>query len=253
MTGSVPTPPSARPAAERYFFAGAAALVLVTTVLGFHHFYFEGRAWPGRPITPPIRGLVIAHALGMTAWLLLAIIQPLLVGRRAVAAHKQLGWIAAALVLVLVPLAYATAIQGMKLAPPDMMFGPFTAKQFLAEPLLIATGFALFVSLAIALRRRRQAHRALLFSGTLLVASAGPARLDAVLALYAETPLMAVFGDMFPTMLLGLLVLAAHRVVTGGFDRWLAGCWIAMTAWIAFTNHAITAAWWQPVGTWLLR
>jgi hypothetical protein len=245
--------PPARPASERYFFAGAAALVLVTTVLGFRHFYFEGRAWPGRPITPPIRGLVIAHALGMTAWLLLAVVQPLLVGRRAVALHRKLGWAAAALVLLLVPIAYATAIQGMKLAPADMMFGPFTAQQFLAEPMLVVTGFALFVGLGVWQRRRPAAHRALLFTGTVLVASAGPARLDVVLGFYAETPLMRVFGDMLPSLVLGLLVLAGHRAITGMFDRWLLGCWLALVGWTVFIQHTITAAWWQPVGAWLLR
>jgi hypothetical protein len=102
MTGTDATP-SARPAAERYFFAAAAALVLGTTVLGFHHFYFEGKAWPGRPLTPQIRGLVLTHAAAMTAWLMLSVVQPLLIGRRAVAWHRKLGWVAAGLVVLLVP------------------------------------------------------------------------------------------------------------------------------------------------------
>lgn len=249
---STPIHRAARPTADRYFFAGAAALVLITTVLGFHHFYFEGRAWPGRPITPPIRGLVIAHGIGMPLWLLLAIIQPLLVGRQAVSWHRKLGWASAALVILLVPLAYATAVQGMRLTPPDMMFGPFTARQFLAEPMLVVTGFAIFVALGVWKRREPRAHRALFFTGTLLVASAGPARLDAVIGLYANTPLIEVFGDMLPSILLGLVVLAAHRAVTGALDRWLAGSWLAMVAWMMFVQQTITAAWWQPIGAWLL-
>ncbi|HWA28141.1 MAG TPA: hypothetical protein VG734_20995 [Lacunisphaera sp.] len=250
-SGTVDAAVSGRRAAERYFFAAAASVVLVTTILGFHHFYFEGRAWPGRPLTPQIRGLVLTHGLGMTAWLLLMVLQPLLVARRAVSLHKKLGWAAAALGVALVPLAFTTAILGTRLTAPDPA-APFTPQQFLAEPMLVITGFALFVAAGVWQRRNARAHRALLLMGTMLVASAGPARLDAWLALYTHTPFMAVFGDMFATVLIGLLVLGAHRVVTGRFDGWLAGAFAAMCIWIALVNHTITAAWWVPVSSWLL-
>ena len=57
-------PASGNPArALRVFHVGTALLLLSLVLWGFHHFYFSGQAYPGRPLTPPIRTLVIAHGV----------------------------------------------------------------------------------------------------------------------------------------------------------------------------------------------
>jgi hypothetical protein len=61
---------------ERWFYFAASVALLVLTFIGFRMFYLEGRAFPGRPLTPPIRGLLIAHGILMTVWILLAVVQP---------------------------------------------------------------------------------------------------------------------------------------------------------------------------------
>ncbi len=77
--------------AGRFFYAGAAAFLVVLMFWGFQLFYLQGRAYPGRPIAPPIRALAIQHAVAMTAWMLLVLAQSLLIagGKRRV--HMTLG------------------------------------------------------------------------------------------------------------------------------------------------------------------
>ena len=54
---TAPTTSFGKPAAERYFYSVATALLLVLTVVGFQLFYFHGQAYPGHPLTPPIKTL----------------------------------------------------------------------------------------------------------------------------------------------------------------------------------------------------
>jgi hypothetical protein len=247
-----PTPiPGDRGGAGRYFYAAATALVLVLTVLGFHHFYFEGRAYPGRPITPPIRGLVIAHGLAMSAWLVLGVVQPLLVARRHVQLHMKLGLAAATLAATLVPFGILIALRSTPLAAPEA-FGAVTPRQFLAEPLLIIVGFGALVALGLAKRRHAPAHRACMFLATLMISSAGTGRMDPVVQSYAGTVLFRLFGDMLPTLVLGAGLLAAQRVITGRIDRWFAGGLAALAAWFCFIQQAMTSAWWARAADWLL-
>ena len=63
----------------RLFYTLVGAITLAFALIGFHHFYFAGLSYPGRPITPPIRGLVIVHGVVMAAWLALFLTQPLLI------------------------------------------------------------------------------------------------------------------------------------------------------------------------------
>ena len=81
----------ASPERARLLYLGAAVLLLVLMFLGFQQFYLHGRAYPGRELTPPIRTLLILHGIGMTTWMLLFLVQPLLIvaGNRRV--HMMLG------------------------------------------------------------------------------------------------------------------------------------------------------------------
>ncbi len=62
----------------RWFYSFAAVLMLAAVMVGFERFYLHGRSFPDRPITPPIKGLVITHGVVMMGWILLFIVQPLL-------------------------------------------------------------------------------------------------------------------------------------------------------------------------------
>jgi hypothetical protein len=39
----------------------------------------HGKAYPGRELAPEIRTLLIPHGIGMSAWFLLFLVQPLLI------------------------------------------------------------------------------------------------------------------------------------------------------------------------------
>ena len=102
------TPP--KPAAERYFYFIATALLLVLTVIGFQLFYFHGQAYPGRPLTPPIKNLVITHGLAMSLWMLLALVQPFLVASGNRRLHMMVGRGAAVIAVGLVVLGFRLGV-----------------------------------------------------------------------------------------------------------------------------------------------
>src|SRR3954464_13677761 len=79
------------PYSSRWFYSVASLSLFVLMFIGFQLFYLQGKSFPGRPLTPPIRTLIIIHACLMTAWMLLAVGQPLLVGTRRKRVHMKLG------------------------------------------------------------------------------------------------------------------------------------------------------------------
>lgn len=86
-----------RPAAG-YFYAGFSAVLLLLVLLGF------GPSLYLRPFTdrPSLAPSVLLHGIILTAWYLLAFIQPLLIGRGKPALHRRLGWVLIALGLVVI-------------------------------------------------------------------------------------------------------------------------------------------------------
>ena len=141
-----PAATSHKPLAERYFYSVATLLLLALTVVGFQLFYFHGMAYPGRPLAPPIKTLVITHGVAMSLWMLLSLVQPFLIASGNRRVHMALGKVAAVVAACLVVLGLKLGIAACKVAPPGMMFGPLTPKQFLAVPVLNIVLFALFLT-----------------------------------------------------------------------------------------------------------
>src|SRR5688572_18691285 len=79
-----------KPTHSRLFYSIASIALLALTFIGFRFFYLHMQAFPGRPLTPPIRTLVIAHGVSMTVWMLLAVVQPLLVAANRKRVHMAL-------------------------------------------------------------------------------------------------------------------------------------------------------------------
>src|SRR5690606_20229519 len=90
------------PVQHRWFYSMASLSLLVIMVIGFQWFYLQGKAYPGRPLTPPIRTFVIIHGCLMTAWILLAVAQPMLIATKRRILHKKLGMFGAVLAAVIV-------------------------------------------------------------------------------------------------------------------------------------------------------
>lgn len=94
----------------RFFYSGAAIVMFLFMLWGFQLFFFHGRAYPGRPLTPPIKTLLIAHGMGMAAWMVLFIVQPLLIAARNYKIHMRLGLFGAGLAAVVSVLGINVAV-----------------------------------------------------------------------------------------------------------------------------------------------
>lgn len=240
LSDSLPVKSSARLKAERLFHPAAAVLMLAIALYGFHHFFFRGQAFPGRPLTPPIRALLIVHGLGQLAWLLLFIAQPTLVALRKRKLHKMLGRFGAALAVTLVVMGYLVAVRAARVNPPDLELFAMRPPQFLYVPLTAISVFAVFVALAIWQRNRPDLHRALMLTATVAASSASMGRIAWLNDLVIDTAWFRVFGPLHSSVMLGLFLLAARLLVVRRFDRPLALSVAAMAAVFA-VMHQVSA------------
>jgi hypothetical protein len=253
MNARIATRPS-KPAVERFYYSSAAVLLLVLAVTGFHHFYFQGRAYPGRELTPPIRTLLITHGVAMSAWLLLSVVQPMLVagGNRRV--HMMLGRAAAALAAGLVILGVRVSIVGARIEPRDMRGGGFTPQQFMAFPIFSILMFAVFVTVAVWQRRRPHIHKPMMLLATLAVVDAAIGRIDLLNNLIAGAVSRQIFGDYsFFTVLLGGLLLAVKGVLFKSFDRWFATGVAGLAIVYLLVTQGVKTSAWEHVASFLLR
>jgi hypothetical protein len=246
-------PTKTKPTGERYFYSIATVLLLVLTVAGFQHFYFHGRAYPGRPLTPPIKTLIITHGVAMSLWIMLAIVQPLLVARGNRRLHMTLGRIAAVLAGGLVLLGIKLGIESARVAPPDLMHGPLTPKQFMAVPVLAVVLFALFVAAGVWWRKRSEIHRPMMFMASLTAVAAAIARIDSFNHFYAGMIWQKLWGELFCTVIVGAVFLIAKCVVFRKFDRWFAIGYAVLTLWFLMIVQGAPTSVWDSIATFLLR
>jgi hypothetical protein len=248
-----PTNRSSKPVVERWFYSAAILLLLALTVAGFQLFYFHGMAYPGRPLTPPIRSLVITHGVAMTLWMLLMLTQPFLIvsGNRRV--HMALGKVAAAIAACLVVLGLKLGIASCKVSPPDLMHGPLTPKQFMAVPVGDIVLFALFVAAGVWWRKRPDIHKPMMFLASLAAVGAAIARIDFFNHLYDGTVWQKIFGDLFFTLVVGAFFVTAKCIVFRKFDRWLAAGYGVMVIWCLMIAQGATTPAWDKIAGFLLR
>ncbi len=88
----------------RFFYSGAAILLLILAFIGFQHFYLHGRNFENQELDADRRGLLIVHGIAMTAWMLLFVVQTLLIVSGNRRFHRILGWVSASVALCVVAL-----------------------------------------------------------------------------------------------------------------------------------------------------
>lgn len=238
--------------AERYFYSAASALMLVLVYLGFHHFYNQGRAYPGRDLTPPIRTLLILHGVAMTLWMILFLTQPLLAATRNLRLHRRLGSLGGLLAVALVLLGWRLGIAAARVAPPGLRIWGLTWPQFLIVPLGSITVFAAFIGTGLAMRRRPAIHRPMMLLGTLAALSAAIGRIDAVNALYAGTFWDRVCGPFFGTLVLGALFLLARCLLIRSLDRPFAAGYAALAVVFTAMFQFATSEPWAAIARFLI-
>lgn len=238
---------------SRLFYTAAAALLLALMVLGFRHFYLHGKAYPGRELAPPIRNLLILHGVGMAAWMLLFLVQPLLiaVGNRRI--HRMLGYIGAGLAACIVILGFRLGIEATLISPPELRIWGLSPKQFMAVPIVSILIFAVFVGIGVWHRRRPEAHRPMMLLASLAAMSAAVSRIDAISDLYRGTLWESLFGPFFATLAVGALLLVIKWGLTRSFSWPFALGYAGLVAANVGIMQLATTSAWDGFASYLLR
>ena len=225
---------------DRWFFTGMTLAMAATAFAGFApSFYLRSASYAGPPLTP----LVTFHAMLMTVWLIAGVLQSslILAGNRAL--HRTLGWIFAALALVIVVTGPQVGLGAIRRGaiPPGL-----TAEQFFMLPMAAALTFAVFVGVGVWLRNNAQAHKRLMLLATISVMEAAIARMPGMfdigpIAFFAGANLFIVAGVVYelitrgrvhPVWIWGGIALVASQAlrlmlasteVWGSFVRYLVG------------------------------
>lgn len=230
----------------RWFFAGFAIAAAATVFVGFSRTYFlkELFAAPSLPVLFHIHGALF------TAWVLLFITQALLIARERTALHRQLGIVAALLVVPMLITGVMVAIQAGKVESPlsaavasgEFAF-PLPAIPPLAAmtiPLASISLFSCFVACGIAYRRRPDTHKRFMVLAAIsmlppaigrgianLTGIASPALFIAATFLFIAAVGvhdLRTRGRVHPVTLWGGLLLIASfpvRLAIGNTDLWL--------------------------------
>lgn len=244
MNTPTSTNPKNTPSAARWFYPAASLLLLILTFIGFRMFYLDGKAFPGRPLTPSIRGIVISHGVLMTAWMILAVVQPMLVAFRLKRWHRQTGMFGAVLAIAMVVIGIRVSIEASRVNPPDMLMFGLNTKQFMAIPFLSIIAFGAYVFIGVWFRNRQEIHRPMMFMSSVSVVAAATGRMPALNHWYAGTWIEVLFTTYLSSLLVTLLLLAIKCAVSRRLDRWFAiGTGSLVLISIGISLIARTAAW----------
>jgi len=193
--------------------------MLALTVWGFQLFYLHGQAYPGRPLTSPIRSVIIQHGIAMSAWIILLIIQPLLIVNAKYRVHMTVGKIGAVLAVLVVFAGYRIAVGAAAVNPPEAKIWGLVPKQFLIVPLTALVLFAGFVLVGVWNRNRPEIHKPMMFFATLTAVAAAIDRIDFIRHVYERNILGALWGPFLAPVAIGLALLLLKWALTRSFDR----------------------------------
>lgn len=206
----------------RFFYSGCGILMLLLVIWGFQDFYLRGKAYPDRPIAPPIRTLVILHGIAMAGWVILFIVQPLLIVNRKHRIHITLGKAGAVLAACIFFLGLKLAVDAARIAPPEMVIWTLKPLQFMAVPFIGMLVFAPFVIAGVWFRKRPEIHRPMMLLALLSAMPAAVGRITPMNNLYQGTLFETIFGPFFSTLVISAILLAIKYALNRKLDRWFA-------------------------------
>jgi hypothetical protein len=218
----------------RRFYVGMAIAIAITVFVGFSRSYFL-KPWFG---TPELSGLLHAHGLIFTAWVLFFLSQAVLVATGRTYLHRRMGIAGAVLAGLVVIVGSAVAITRAQTGVSPIP--GVTALGFLAIPLFDMVVFAVLVSAGVYFRHRAEAHKRLMTLSMISLLAAPIARMT-FLPLPPGPPTFFGLADLFIVALLvydlstrgkvhpatiwgGLLIVASQplRLMISGTGPWLA-------------------------------
>jgi len=158
--------------ADRVFFGLAAFWFLALTLFGFGpSFFFR----PLFPHSEPLATQLMVHGVVFSAWIAIYAAQTTLISARNVRAHRVLGASAFFLILLMIPVGLHTVL--LKWATG---IDPVDETGFLLSLFVLIYGFALS---GVALRKRPDVHKRLMFFATLVLVGAAASRATGIVGL----------------------------------------------------------------------
>ena len=160
---------------EHLFFSGMAIVMALVVLTGFARSFFFTFMWREHDPDASTEPIYYVHGTLAAAWMLLAVIQPLLIRARRVQWHRRLGWVGAAIAAAVmssgVYVAFLSAARGpaSPLSPP-----PLDVLGAIVSGILI---FGAFVSLAVVYRRNGPVHKRLMYLATVNLLQAAIVRI----------------------------------------------------------------------------
>jgi hypothetical protein len=137
---------------------------------GFARTYFLRSYFQSQPLTL----LLQVHGFLFTAWIALFSVQTALVAARRTDVHRRLGWVGAALAVLMVAAASTAAIASVR--QRILAGSPEAARAFLAIPAGSIVAFVTLVAAAIFYRRWPDTHKRLMLLGSVAILDAAIAR-----------------------------------------------------------------------------
>ena len=217
---------------DRQFYTGMAIAAAVVVVVGFSPTYFLRSSYQSTPLPTYLQ----IHGFLFTTWIALFIAQTSLVAARRIGVHRGLGWVTAALAVVMVIVGTTAGIVSMR---GQVAAGNVDqALAFLTTPLFSMVVFATLVAAAIRLRRDTQTHKRLMLLATISILDAAIARLPFAFLRTSTWTFMAVTDVLVIAAILydlasrrrvhpaymwgGLLIVVvqALRIPVGATDAW---------------------------------
>ena len=172
---------------ESRFFQGMSLFLFAIVLTGFSRTFFLRSAFS----VPPIAVHVYAHALLMTGWFVLFIVQTSLIAVHRVDLHRRLGILGAMVATCLIVVTTATTLglpahykidpapNGVPMTPDGMIgivWGNFGAMVL----------FTTFVGAAIGLRRRTDIHKRLMLMASIVLVGPAVGRYIAYLNIWKD-------------------------------------------------------------------
>jgi len=225
---------------QRYFYSGAAVVMLVVTLAGFQPFYLRGEGLAGRRISPELFPLVVVHGALMTAWVALFLVQSLLIPTRKRRLHMRLGWVAIGVALGVSITGFMVAVQSVR-PVPQVPFWGMAYRQFLLVMLAEVALFTFFVLAGVLYRKRPEVHRAMMLLASLSILAGATVRMPILFPVFGEAGWVGIFGPVFT---LGAVLLLVRSLLKRAFDRWLAAGYAAMVVlYVVASKFAVSDAW----------
>lgn len=243
QTQAIPKPGVIRERVRKYY-AFMAFVLLSFMFAGFRMFYLKGQAFPGRPLVPPIKWLLIVHGVSMTAWVALLAYQSMLIVRRKPLRHMKLGMIGAGLAVVIFVSGLFLSVKSMQFFPPGMTLWGMTARQFFVVPTVSMLLFGAMVGVAIVYRRRPEIHKPMMLFATVDALGAASGRADFFNRYYEGTFVQHIFGPNLLILIVGAFFVIGYRVIARSFDKWFVASYLlVLVVNLGMIRLGFTGAW----------